>query len=69
MIAAKLTMKRSTISSVVTISLKPKGGIPGDASSAQIDLMADLAEQLSIDELRVTQPQNIVLPHVPNDEL
>lgn len=54
---------------IATISLKPKGGIPGDASSAQIDLMADLAEQYSFDELRVTHSQNIVLPHVRKSDL
>jgi sulfite reductase (NADPH) hemoprotein beta-component len=54
---------------VVTISLKPVGGIPGDASSAQIDLMADLAETYSFDELRVTHAQNIVLPHVKKADL
>jgi len=54
---------------IVTISLKPVGGIPGDASSAQIDLMADLAEQFSFDELRVTHAQNIVLPHVARRDL
>jgi sulfite reductase (NADPH) hemoprotein beta-component len=54
---------------VVTISLKPIGGIPGDASADQIDLMADLAEKLSFDELRVTHAQNIVLPHVRKADL
>ena len=54
---------------IATISLKPRGGIPGDASSAQIDLMADLAEQYSFDELRVTHSQNIVLPHVKKSDL
>ncbi len=49
---------------IVTISLKPIGGIPGDASAEQIDVMADLAERYSFDELRVTHAQNIVLPHV-----
>ncbi|MES3084187.1 nitrite/sulfite reductase [Sphingomonas faeni] len=49
---------------IVTISLKPVGGIPGDASADQIDLMADLAERYSFDELRVTHAQNIVMPHV-----
>jgi len=49
---------------IVTISLKPVGGIPGDASADQIDLMADLAESFSFNELRVTHAQNIVLPHV-----
>ncbi|WP_227339744.1 nitrite/sulfite reductase [Sphingopyxis sp. P8] len=54
---------------IVTISLKPVGGIPGDASSAQIELMADLAETYSHDELRVTHAQNIVLPHVRKADL
>lgn len=54
---------------IVNISLKPVGGIPGDASSAQIDLMADLAETYSHDELRVTHAQNIVLPHVRKVDL
>ncbi|USI78504.1 nitrite/sulfite reductase [Sphingopyxis sp. USTB-05] len=54
---------------IVNISLKPVGGIPGDASSAQIDLMADLAETYSHGELRVTHAQNIVLPHVRKADL
>jgi sulfite reductase (NADPH) hemoprotein beta-component len=54
---------------IVNISLKPVGGIPGDASSAQIDAMADLAERYSFDELRVTHAQNIVLPHVRKSDL
>ena len=54
---------------IVNISLKPIGGIPGDASSAQIDVMADLAETYSFDELRVTHAQNIVLPHVAKRDL
>ena len=49
---------------IVNISLKPAGGIPGDASAEQIDVMADLAERYAHDELRVTHAQNIVLPHV-----
>lgn len=55
--------------SIVTISLKPTAGIPGDASADQIDLMADLAERYSFDELRVTHAQNIVLPHVRTADL
>ena len=46
------------------ISLKPVGGIPGDASAAQMHLMAELAKDYSFDECRVTHTQNIVLPHV-----
>ncbi|TIX51392.1 nitrite/sulfite reductase [Alteraurantiacibacter aquimixticola] len=46
------------------ISLKPVGGIPGDASTEQMHLMADLAKEYSFDECRVMHTQNIVLPHV-----
>ena len=52
-----------------TISLKPVGGIPGDASADQIRLMGDLAKEYSFDELRVTHAQNIVLPHVKKADL
>lgn len=54
---------------IVTISLKPIGGIPGDASADQMDLVADLAERYSFDELRVTHAQNLVLPHVRKADL
>jgi sulfite reductase (NADPH) hemoprotein beta-component len=49
---------------IVNISLKPEGGIPGDATAEQMRLMADLAERYSHDELRVSHPQNIILAHV-----
>ncbi|HEY0854475.1 MAG TPA: nitrite/sulfite reductase, partial [Devosia sp.] len=48
----------------VTISLKPVGGAPGDATSAQMEAVADLAEKYSFNELRVSHEQNLVLPHV-----
>ena len=54
---------------IANISLKPIGGIPGDATAEQIELMADLAEKYSFDELRVTHAQNIVLPHVRKADL
>ena len=54
---------------IVTIGLKPVGGIPGDASADQIRLMARLAKRYSFDELRVTHAQNIVLPHVRKADL
>ena len=55
--------------SIVNISLKPVGGIPGDASADQIELMADLAERYSLNELRVTHAQNIVFPYVKTADL
>jgi sulfite reductase (NADPH) hemoprotein beta-component len=54
---------------IVNIALKPIGGIPGDASAEQIDVMAELAKDYSFDELRVTHAQNIVLPHVRKADL
>ena len=54
---------------VANISLKPVGGIPGDASAEQIHVMADLAKEYSFDECRVTHAQNIVLPHVRKTDL
>ena len=54
---------------IATVSLKPAGGIPGDASADQIRLMADLAKDYSFDELRVTHAQNIVYPHVRKADL
>jgi sulfite reductase (NADPH) hemoprotein beta-component len=49
---------------IVTVSLKPVGGIPGDVSAGQMDAIADLAERYSFDEVRATHEQNLVLPHV-----
>jgi sulfite reductase (NADPH) hemoprotein beta-component len=54
---------------IANISLKSVGGIPGDATADQIDVMADLAERYSFDELRVTHSQNITLPHVAKRDL
>ena len=54
---------------IVTVSLKGIGEIPGDASSAQMRGVADLAEQYSYDEIRVSHEQNLVLPHVPEAHL
>jgi sulfite reductase (NADPH) hemoprotein beta-component len=46
------------------ISLKPVGGIPGDATGDQMRLMASLAKDYSFDEIRIMHTQNVVLPHV-----
>ena len=51
------------------ISLKPVGGIPGDATADQMRIMADLATRYSFDELRVMHTQNVVLPHVRKADL
>ena len=54
---------------IVNISLKPIGGIPGDATSAQMRAVADLAERYSSDEIRVNYEQNLVLPYVRKADL
>ncbi len=54
---------------IVTISLKPIGGTPGDATADQMDLIADLAERYSVGEVRVSHEQNLILPHVALDDL
>ncbi|MGB0315446.1 MAG: nitrite/sulfite reductase [Parvibaculales bacterium] len=54
---------------IINISLKPIGGVPGDATDAQMDVIADLAERFSHDEVRVTHEQNLVLPHVKLDDV
>jgi len=53
----------------VTISLKPIGGAPGDATDKQMDDVADIAERYAFNELRVSHEQNLVLPHVAIDDL
>ncbi|MBP7241279.1 nitrite/sulfite reductase [Amaricoccus sp.] len=54
---------------IATISLKPLGGTPGDITSDQMRLVADLAESYAHDELRTTHEQNLVLPHLPKAHL
>ncbi|MEP1207408.1 MAG: nitrite/sulfite reductase [Rhizobiaceae bacterium] len=49
---------------IVTVALKGTGEAPGDATSAQMDVLADLGERYSHDELRVSHEQNVILPHV-----
>ncbi|HWY16095.1 MAG TPA: nitrite/sulfite reductase [Rhizomicrobium sp.] len=55
--------------SIVTLSLKPEGGPPGDATAEQMDAIADLADRYSYGEIRVGHDQNLVLPHVALGDL
>jgi sulfite reductase (NADPH) hemoprotein beta-component len=55
--------------SSLVISLKPIGGTPGDITDAQMDAVADLAERYGFDEIRATPDQNLILPHIRNDDL
>lgn len=54
---------------IAMISLKPHGGVPGDASADQMRLVAELARTYGNNEIRVTQEQNLVLPHVAKADL
>jgi sulfite reductase (NADPH) hemoprotein beta-component len=54
---------------IATISLKPPGHPPGDATAEQMELVADLAETFSLGEVRVTHEQNLVLPDVRRRDL
>jgi sulfite reductase (NADPH) hemoprotein beta-component len=54
---------------IVNISLKPIGGIAGDATADQMDAVADIAETFSLGEIRVTHEQNLVLPDVKKRDL
>ena len=54
---------------IVTVSIKPINGTPGDATSAQMRVLADIAEQFGYDELRISHEQNVILPHVHRNDL
>ncbi|MFC3179918.1 nitrite/sulfite reductase [Cypionkella sinensis] len=54
---------------IVTISVKAHGQTPGDATSAQMRVMADLAEQYGHGDLRISHEQNVILPHVHKSDL
>ena len=54
---------------IVTLSLKPTGAPPGDATAEQMDAIADLADRYSFGEIRVGHEQNLVLPHVAQRDL
>ncbi len=64
-----LAAHRNAQYAIVTISLKAHGETPGDATSAQMRLMADLAEKYGHSELRISHEQNVILPHVHKSDL
>ena len=53
----------------MTLSLKPEGEPPGDATARQMDAIADLADRYSFGEIRVGHEQNLALPHVAQRDL
>ncbi|MFT5572043.1 MAG: sulfite reductase (NADPH) hemoprotein beta-component [Cryomorphaceae bacterium] len=54
---------------IVNVSLKEHGVAPGDATDEQMDAIADIAEQYSFSEIRVTHEQNLVLADVEEANL
>lgn len=54
---------------IVTVSLKAIGATPGDATSDQMRVLADIAEEFGHDDLRISHEQNVVFPHVPRRHL
>lgn len=53
----------------VIVTLKAPGVTPGDATSDQMRLIADLAERHAHGDIRVNHDQNLVLPHVHKSDL
>ncbi|MCB1386513.1 MAG: nitrite/sulfite reductase [Nitratireductor sp.] len=60
---------RNPAYAIVTVSLKPIGGTPGDATAQQMRVMADIAEEFGHDEIRVSHEQNLILPHIRKADL
>ena len=68
-VAANLAAHRVQGYGIVTVSMKPIGGAPGDASAEQMEAVADIAERYAHSEIRVSHEQNLVLPHVALEDL
>jgi sulfite reductase (NADPH) hemoprotein beta-component len=64
-----LTEHRAPGHAIAQISLKAHGATPGDATSDQMRVMADLAQTYGYNELRISHEQNVVLPHVHKSDL
>ena len=54
---------------IVSVSIKKHGATPGDATSGQMRVLADLARRYGHDELRISHEQNVILPHVHKSDL
>ncbi len=64
-----VTAHRQPDYAILTVSLKAHGATPGDATSDQMRLLAELAERYAHDELRISHEQNVILPHLPKRHL
>lgn len=68
-IDSNVTAHRHPDYAIVTVSMKSHGATPGDATAAQMEALADLAETYGHDELRISHEQNVILPHIPRAAL
>ena len=68
-VKTNVTAHRAPGYAIATITLKTPGQVPGDATSEQMEVIADLMDQFSVGEVRVTHEQNLVLPHVRKKDL
>jgi sulfite reductase (NADPH) hemoprotein beta-component len=64
-----LTPHRNDQYAIVTVSIKAHGATPGDATSDQMRVLADLAETYGHDDLRISHEQNVILAHVHKSDL
>jgi sulfite reductase (NADPH) hemoprotein beta-component len=64
-----LSAHKNTEYTSISISIKKHGHTPGDATSAQMRVMADLAAEYGHDELRISHEQNVILPHVHKSDV
>jgi len=55
--------------SIVTVCFKQTGVAPGDVTDRQLEQLADLSEQYSFGEIRISHKQNIVMADVRQDQL
>ncbi len=64
-----LAQHRNDQYAIVTVSIKAHGETPGDATSDQMRVLADLAETFGHSDLRISHEQNVILPHVHKSDL
>ena len=64
-----LAAHRNPDYAIVTVSIKAHGATPGDATSDQMRVLADLAETYGHNDLRISHEQNVILPHVHKSDL
>ena len=64
-----LSQHRNDQYAIVTISVKAHGETPGDATSAQMRVIAYLAEKYGHNDLRISHEQNVILPHIHKSDL